>query len=107
MDDKIVPIDKFRRQRPKTIEGKDIQDYVYKHIDFPLPKKTYLVIDEIFADLWNNIPPGGRFDFYDLIDALGEIYEHDILLGDSHLHQIAMYVVEALEKFGHLNKAKL
>ncbi len=101
---KVINIEQHLDGMSGNVDGRDIKKYVYDHIDFKLPESTYLVIDEIFGDLWNNSPAGSGFDFYQMVDALYGLYDHDILLGDHHIHCIAMYVVEALEQFGHLRK---
>jgi hypothetical protein len=96
--------EKRKKMPPVVIDGDDIRNYIYSRIDFHLPESTYVIIDDIFADLWNNIPSSGRFDFFDIVDALYGLYDYGILLGDNHIHEIAMYVVEALEQMGHLTK---
>lgn len=105
MKKKVIYLEEKRSKMPPVvIDGDDIRNYVYSRIDFQLPESTYILIDNIFADLWNNIPTGGRFDFFDLVDALYGLYDHGVLLGDNHIHEIAMNVVEALEEMGHLTK---
>ena len=84
MKKKVIYLEERRSQRPPVvIDGDDIRNYVYSHIDFKLPEKTYILIDSIFADLWNNIPSGGRSDFFDLVDALYGLYDRHVCSGSA------------------------
>jgi hypothetical protein len=86
----------------KVINAIEVYDYIKSHIEFDLSEKTWICIDNIFNEIWNNkIGLGGSF-YWDEIEneVLVEFKKHKILLPDNYVITVVHLILEYIEKIG-------
>ena len=86
----------------RKINSLEAYDYIKSHIEFNLEMNTWICIDEIFSDIWNNkIGLGGSFYWNEIeAEVLEEFKKHKILLPDNYVKTVVHLILEFIEQTG-------
>jgi len=84
------------------ISSKKMKEYVFNKIDFKFSKYQWKIIDEHFADYWNNkIGIGGYFYYDEVVSFVYEkIIDEKLLISRKKIEFIVESMLTKIEKDG-------
>ena len=88
----------------RKINSLEAYDYIKSHIEFNLEMNTWICIDKIFSEIWNDkIGLGGSF-YWDEIEekVLFEFKKQKILFPDNYVKTIVSLMLEYIKQIGDI-----